>query len=616
MNALGRQDRRATIRRVPAACGPRARGPGRRPPAGRRAGPIGAVFGPFSGRERMLPYAGRCSCRATTASTSAPDAARPRRRDRGARRPAHDRLHLPHRAAPRQRRPLRHRRRPLEHLVRGLGVARARHRSRPACSTRTSSYPHRDTLAYSENNIVAGVLGLPAYLLTGNPYATHNLSMLARHRAGVRRRLRAGPLPDAATPASSIVAAIGFAFCPFLFARTAHIQLMLFFGAADRDAGDAPPGRRAVGRARRRPRPGARGAGAGLRLLRHLRRRCWPRSACRSSRVTRGRWRSARYWLCGASRRPRSIGLVVPFFLPYVRVQGELGLHPLGRGGRATTRPTSRPGWPRARGRTAGSCRGSATGTRCSSRRADAGRRRVGRGSRGVAAAGGHAGGRRSRPTPGAATRRRWRSTASAALLAFWISFGPAAGLYRVLFAVIPVFSFLRAPSRIGIVVVLALAVLPRVRAWPWSSRRLDAAGADVGRRGAVAGRCRAELFTAPIAVRDAPPVASAYRHLATLRRAAVLELPFFYERSDFPRHAALHVGLGLALAAADQRLQRSHPARVPRPGAADARLPVDGVVRRAAPAPCPLRRHAPEPVRAPRSRAHAGTPEGLRRIL
>ena len=38
--------------------------------------------------------------------------------------------------------------------------------------------PHPDTLAYSENNVVAGVLGLPAYLLTGNPYATHNLSML------------------------------------------------------------------------------------------------------------------------------------------------------------------------------------------------------------------------------------------------------------------------------------------------------------------------------------------------------------------------------------------------------------------------------------------------------
>ena len=39
-------------------------------------------------------------------------------------------------------------------------------------------HPERDTLAYSENNIVAGVLGLPAYLLTGNPYATHNLSVV------------------------------------------------------------------------------------------------------------------------------------------------------------------------------------------------------------------------------------------------------------------------------------------------------------------------------------------------------------------------------------------------------------------------------------------------------
>jgi len=105
-----------------------------------------------------------------------------------------------------------------------------------------------------------------------------------------------------------------------------------------------------------------------------------------------------------------------------------------------------------------------------------------------------------------------------------------------VLFAVIPVFSLLRAPSRIGIVVVLALAVgfasglavvfarlTPRTRTWAASGLGLM--------------MC-AELFTAPIGVRDAPPVASAYRHLATLPRSAVLELPFFYERSDYPRHA------------------------------------------------------------------------------
>jgi len=98
------------------------------------------------------------------------------------------------------------------------------------------------------------------------------------------------------------------------------------------------------------------------------------------------------------------------------------------------------------------------------------------------------------------------------------------------------VFSLLRAPSRIGIVVVLALAVgfasglaavfarlTPRTRTWAAAALGLV--------------MC-AELFTAPIGVRDAPPVASAYRHLATLPRSAVLELPFFYERGDYPRHA------------------------------------------------------------------------------
>ena len=71
-------------------------------------------------------------------------------------------------------------------------------------------------------------------------------------------------------------------------------------------------------------------------------------------------------------------------------------------------------------------------------------------------------------------------------VLAFWISFGPAAGLYRVLFAVIPVFSLLRAPSRIGIVVVLALAVC-LASGLAVAVRAAHAAGADVGRRGAVA---------------------------------------------------------------------------------------------------------------------------------
>jgi len=47
------------------------------------------------------------------------------------------------------------------------------------------------------------------------------------------------------------------------------------------------------------------------------------------------------------------------------------------------------------------------------------------------------------------------------------------------------------------------------------------------------------ELATMPLVqFRDAEPIAAAYKILATLPRGAVLELPYWYERSDFPRHA------------------------------------------------------------------------------
>ena len=67
----------------------------------------------------------------------------------------------------------------------------------PASSTPTSSVPHRDTLAYSENNIVAGrarPAGLPA---DRQPLRDAQPVDAPRHRPGLRRRLRAGPLPDA-----------------------------------------------------------------------------------------------------------------------------------------------------------------------------------------------------------------------------------------------------------------------------------------------------------------------------------------------------------------------------------------------------------------------------------
>jgi hypothetical protein len=120
-------------------------------------------------------------------------------------------------------------------------------------------------------------------------------------------------------------------------------------------------------------------------------------------------------------------------------------------------------------------------------------------------------------------------------LLAFWLSFGPDAGLYTLFYDTVPVFSFLRAPGRIGIVVVLALAVFATVavralvagrpRPMVWS--------------GALAVVVAAELMQAPLtAFRQVEPFPEVYRTLAVQPAGAVAEFPYFYVRGDFPRHA------------------------------------------------------------------------------
>jgi hypothetical protein len=392
--------------------------------------------------------------------------------------------------------------------------------------------PHRDTLAYSENNVVAGVLGLPAYLLTGNPYATHNLSMLLGiGLAFVGAYALARYLTR--DTAAAIVAAIGFAFCPFLFARLAHIQLMMFFGL--------PIALLALHRAIDAPSAG-RGLVLGLALTVQA-------LACGYYGifagllaalglvffgVTRGLWRVPSYWGCGAIAAATAIGLVAPFFLPYVRVQSELGFTRSVE--EAAVYSADAGAWLASSAwahrwilpligqwnevlfpgllTLAGGLWGAAAAWRAASAPATA--------------------------SPAAPAQRVTRDLLAfygiSAILAFWISFGPAAGLYRLLFHVIPVFSLLRAPSRIGIVVVLALAMLfacglAIVFARLAPRRRLVVASA-------LSALMAAELYAAPLAVREAPPVLSAYRHLASLRQAPVLELPFFYERTDFPRHA------------------------------------------------------------------------------
>jgi hypothetical protein len=125
-------------------------------------------------------------------------------------------------------------------------------------------HPHKLTLAYSEANILTGAIGAPVYWLSRNPWLTLNAVMLfgfasayaaayflMRHLTGSRH--------------ASAAAAVLYAFCPYVFSHLSHIQLLMTGGVPlalwllHRLADDASLRR-------------ARGAGADLRLLRHLRR--------------------------------------------------------------------------------------------------------------------------------------------------------------------------------------------------------------------------------------------------------------------------------------------------------------------------------------------------------
>ena len=90
-------------------------------------------------------------------------------------------------------------------------------------------YPHRRALAFSESNIGAGTLAVPVWVATKNPFASHNSVVLFAFALSVvgawllARRLTHDS-------AASATAAVLFAFCPYVFSHTAHIQLLLVGG--------------------------------------------------------------------------------------------------------------------------------------------------------------------------------------------------------------------------------------------------------------------------------------------------------------------------------------------------------------------------------------------------
>src|SRR5436190_368795 len=215
--------------------------------------------------------------------------------------------------------------------------------------------PHKTTLAYSEANLLPGAIGVPVYWLSRNPWLTLNVVMLIafasafvcaylllRYLTGDRR--------------AAAAAAIVYAFCPYVMSHLSHIQLLFTGGiplsmlmlhrvvdlASFRVKAEAP-------------RAGDHAEATGVRpdlLASAFRRKILWRGlalglalaaqalscayygifaglmvgyATLVLAATRRLWKSADYWTALAIGAATSLGLVLPCFVPYLRVQDESG---------------------------------------------------------------------------------------------------------------------------------------------------------------------------------------------------------------------------------------------------------------------------------------------------
>jgi hypothetical protein len=382
-------------------------------------------------------------------------------------------------------------------------------------------HPHRRALAYSEANLGAGAIAIPVWLATRNPQAAHNSVVLFAFSASVVFMwLLARRLTD--DEGSAATAAVLFAFCPYVFAHTAHIQLLMIAGI--------PLCLLMFHRIVDAPSP-LRGVALGVALAAQALSCAYYGIAVGLAigyatlfyAVSRRLWRSTSYWIAIAIGAASSIAIVLPFFLPYLSIQQETGF--------ARSLDDARQWSAYVRSYLASGAHAHAWLLPLIRDWHNA----VlfpGFVSIALALAGGvlaFAHGTSSRPD---------RETAllygSLAVLTFWVTLGPRAGLYTAFYHVIPVFSFLRAPERMGIVVMLCLAVLAAlaVRAlrarFPRHSRAIAAATCALA---------LLELNDVPFDWRRDEPIPAGYRLLAQLPRGAVVEFPFYDRRIDFHIH-------------------------------------------------------------------------------
>ena len=374
-------------------------------------------------------------------------------------------------------------------------------------------YPHRGTLTYSETNLAAGALGVPAYWATHSAYATHNLVLLASfvlNATGMYYLAR----HVAENRWAASVAALAFGFTPYLFAHLQHMQLLLAAGL--------PFSLLAFHRLADRPTAG-RGmtVGAVMALQAYA---CgyyavfvglMIGSAAIIVAATR-HMRRVQFWTALAAAVATATLGALPLLIAYAQLRRQTGFsRALTEGHRYSVdwreylasgsyahswmlvylqhwKDVLFPGFVASIGGLAG------------------------------LAVGWKAGG-----------RFRERATVYGALgiLAAWASAGPNGLLYRVLYATVPGFTFLRAPSRFGLIVAFALSVLSAL-----GIGRLLARASRPALLGSLfVGAALLEIWL-PLTFSPVPPLDGVYRQLATLPHGAVLELPVYSEQFGFLR--------------------------------------------------------------------------------
>ena len=390
-------------------------------------------------------------------------------------------------------------------------------------------HPHRNTLAFSEANIVAGAAAVPVWWLTGNAEAAHNVVVLLTFAASVvtmwlfARRLT-GDGWAAAT------AAVLFAFCPFLFSHTAHIQLLMAAGM--------PLALLMLHRVADAPSPG-RGMALGVALAGQA-------LACAYYGIfagfvvgyatlvlawSRGLWRSARYWVAIAIGAMLSMLLVAPAFAHYLELQDQTGF------GRSLADAEPYSAYLRSYLASAAHAHNWLLPIIADWNHEVLfpGFLAIAFGTLGIVAMARLDDGGPQRTAAWSPDRETLALYGSLGLLAFWASLGPRAGLYTLLFKTVPVFSLLRAPGRTGIIVVLVLAVFAAYGVRALRQRRTGAASNGIA--AACCALALLELNGIPIDWRDARPISPVYDVLARMPRGAVAEFPFYEQRIDFHIH-------------------------------------------------------------------------------